>query len=139
MRLFRAALLAAPFFFWASHVAAQDVTLVSRDGSIEISGRLLSFDGDYYRIDSTYGVLTLDGSAVVCEGTGCPDLSAFVADVSFSGARSMGAVLIPGAGRRLRHSKRVCPGQDRRGSRAVRLYPDRSRQRAVGRAVSLQP
>lgn len=68
---------------------------MSRDGSIEISGRLLSFDGDYYRIDSTYGVLTLDGSAVVCEGTGCPDLSAFVADVSFSGARSMGAVLIP--------------------------------------------
>lgn len=92
---FRAAVFAAPFVFWAGALAAQDVTLLSRDGSVEVAGTLLSYDGEFYRVDSPYGVLTLDGSGVVCNGPGCPDLTAFVAELTFSGARSMGDVLIP--------------------------------------------
>lgn len=76
-------------------MSAQDVTLLSRDGSVEISGTLLSYDGEFYRVDSDYGVLTLDGTGVVCEGPGCPDLTAYVAEVVFSGARSMGEILMP--------------------------------------------
>ncbi len=78
-----------------SPVLAEDVTLQSRDGSVEISGNIISFDGELYRVDTAHGVLTIDASGVVCEGPGCPDLGAFVADVSFSGSRTMGAVLMP--------------------------------------------
>lgn len=74
---------------------AQDVTLTSRDGSVEIVGTLLGYDGEFYRVDSIYGELTLDGSGVLCSGPGCPDLESFVARISISGATSVGTKLMP--------------------------------------------
>ena len=74
---------------------AQDVTLSSRDGGIEVSGTLIGFDGEFYRIRSEYGDLTLDGTGVICDGPGCPDLSAYVARVGFSGSDLMGQRLMP--------------------------------------------
>lgn len=74
---------------------AQDVRLTSRDGDLTLDGTMLGFDGEFYRIDSIYGTLTLDASGVNCAGPGCPDLDAFVAEVTVSGAESMGAVLMP--------------------------------------------
>ncbi len=77
---------------WA---AAQDVTLTSRDGSVEINGTLLGFDGEFYRVDTIYGELTVDGSGVSCVGPGCPSLQDYVAEVVVSGSATMGAVLLP--------------------------------------------
>lgn len=96
MIITRAAIFAA-LFLWTSAVAAwaEDITLTSRDGSVEISGTLLGYDGEFYRVDTVYGVLTVDGSGVICDGPGCPDLGAFVAEVTISGARTMGEVLLP--------------------------------------------
>ncbi|MHA6265577.1 phosphate ABC transporter substrate-binding/OmpA family protein [Aliiroseovarius sp. CAU 1755] len=74
---------------------AEDVTLTARDGSIELTGTLLTFDGEFYRIDTEFGILTVDGSGVTCEGPGCPSLGPYVADLTISGAHSMGAVLFP--------------------------------------------
>lgn len=74
---------------------AQDVTLTSRDGTLALEGTLLDFDGEFYRIDTIYGPLTVDGLGVTCAGPGCPNLEAFVAEVTISGAESMGAVLVP--------------------------------------------
>jgi len=74
---------------------AQDVTLTSRDGKISVSGRLLTYDGEFFRIDSEFGALTLDGTGVTCAGAGCPDLQAYVAEFTISGAQAMGAVLLP--------------------------------------------
>ncbi|WP_172297950.1 substrate-binding domain-containing protein [Pseudoruegeria sp. HB172150] len=92
----RAAVLAALFLLAVCTVArAEDVTLTSRDGSVEITGNLLGYDGEFYRVDTVYGVLTVDGSGVICDGPGCPDLTAFVAQFTFSGARTMGEVLLP--------------------------------------------
>ncbi|WP_212522864.1 phosphate ABC transporter substrate-binding/OmpA family protein [Actibacterium sp. MT2.3-13A] len=93
--LLGAAVFAALFLLAPAAATAQDVTLSSRDGGVEISGTLLSFDGEFYRVDTVYGVLTLDSQAVLCDGPGCPDLEAFVATFTLSGARSMGAVLMP--------------------------------------------
>ncbi len=73
----------------------QDVTIRSRDGAIELSGTLLGFDGDFYRLQTDYGELTLDGSGVLCEGPGCPSLTDYVADVTFAGADSLGKTLLP--------------------------------------------
>ena len=74
---------------------ADDVTLRSRDGAIELSGTLLGFDGQYYRVETRYGELTVDGSGVSCEGPGCPSLTDFVAEISISGSSTIGDVLLP--------------------------------------------
>lgn len=75
--------------------AAQDVTLTSRDGTLEIPGTLQGFDGEVYRILSPYGPLTVDSEGVICEGPGCPDLTAFVATVRIVGSQDEGARLVP--------------------------------------------
>lgn len=97
--LFRAAVrfcaVTATALFCVQPVLADDITLISRDGAVELSGTLLSFDGEYYRIDTTYGELTVDGSGVLCEGPACPSLEDYVARLSISGAASMAAVLLP--------------------------------------------
>ena len=94
MALLRAAFCAA-LVLLGTTLAAQDITLTSRDGEIEISGRFLGYDGEFYRIDSKFGELTLDGSGVLCEGPACPNLSDYVASISFSGASAMASVLMP--------------------------------------------
>ena len=93
--LLGAAFFAALFMVVPRAATAQDVTLSARGGGVEVSGTLLSFDGEFYRVDTVYGVLTLDSQAVLCEGPGCPGLEAYVAEFTLSGARSMGAVLMP--------------------------------------------
>ncbi|MDW4498020.1 phosphate ABC transporter substrate-binding/OmpA family protein [Sulfitobacter sp. D35] len=96
MQFWRAAGFAALFVSSvACRAAAQDVTLTSRDGSVELSGTLLGFDGEFYRVETEYGELTLDGSGVLCDGPGCPDLQDFVAEIAVSGSATMGAVLMP--------------------------------------------
>jgi phosphate transport system substrate-binding protein len=84
-----ACLVAAPVF-------AQDVMLSARDGSIELSGSLLSFDGEFYRIETIYGALTVDGSGVLCEGPGCPNLTAFVAELTLAAAAPLAETLAIG-------------------------------------------
>ena len=91
----RAAISAALLLFTAGTLAAQDVALTSRDGSVEISGTMLGFDGEFYRVDTDYGELTVDSSGVSCTGPGCPNLEDIVAEVRLSGSATMGAVLMP--------------------------------------------
>jgi phosphate transport system substrate-binding protein len=79
----------------AAPAFAEDVRLTSRDGAIQIEGTLLTYDGEFYRVETIYGPLTLDGEGVTCDGPGCPDLNAFVANVRFSGTNRMAEVLIP--------------------------------------------
>lgn len=96
MTILRAAIIAALWFIVQPGFAlAQDVTLRSHDGAVEISGNLLGFDGEFYRVDTIYGELTVDGSGVACEGPGCPDLEHYVARLVFSGAPTIGRVLMP--------------------------------------------
>lgn len=95
-KFLRAAFCAAlAIWLGAASVAAQDVTLTSRDGDVEITGNLLGFDGEFYRVETIYGELTVDGSGVLCEGPGCPNLNAYVAEVRLSGAPTIGRVLMP--------------------------------------------
>lgn len=92
----RAAVLAALFLFLnCLPAAAQDVTLTSHDGAVEIDGTLLGFDGEFYRLETIYGEITVDASGVVCTGPGCPNLEAFVARMRVSGSATMGEVLMP--------------------------------------------
>lgn len=80
-------------------VLAQEVTLSPAEpaaGGQPISGQLLSYDGEYYRLDSIYGPLTLDARGVVCTGDGCPDTAGPpLTRFAISAARFPGELLLP--------------------------------------------
>lgn len=86
------AVLGAALCVWGS-AAAQDVTLVAREGGIVLNGTLQGYDGEFYRISTSYGVLTVDGQGVICEGPACPDLIAPKATMRVVGAPDAGALL----------------------------------------------
>ncbi|AWD22074.1 phosphate ABC transporter substrate-binding/OmpA family protein [Fuscovulum blasticum] len=92
----RAAIFAALLFSGTGAALAQDVTLVSREGNIVLTGSLQGFDGEFYRLDTTYGPLTVDSQGVICEGPACPDLTAPKAVIRLVGAPDAGARLLPG-------------------------------------------
>lgn len=93
VRAWVAALAAA--FLCNGAAQAQDVTLVAREGGIVLSGVLQGYDGEFYRIDTSYGMLTVDGQGVICEGPACPDLTAPKATIRIVGASDPGATLLP--------------------------------------------
>ncbi|MCC6007155.1 MAG: substrate-binding domain-containing protein [Rhodobacteraceae bacterium] len=76
-------------------LAAQDITLTTRDGAITVSGILLSYDGEVYRLRTDFGDITVDGQSVSCDGPACPSLQDFVAEVVFSGSLSISEKLMP--------------------------------------------
>jgi hypothetical protein len=47
---------------------AQDVELRSFDGTVELEGNLIAYDGAYYQIDTIYGPLTVSAEGVSCAG-----------------------------------------------------------------------
>ena len=90
----RAAVFAALVF--SDSAAAQDVTLTSRDGGLVLPGMLQGFDGEFYRIQTSYGLLTVDGQSVICDGPACPNLIAPKAVIRVLGAAEAGQTLLPG-------------------------------------------
>ncbi|MEL6533084.1 MAG: phosphate ABC transporter substrate-binding/OmpA family protein [Pseudomonadota bacterium] len=76
-------------------LAAQDITLQSRDLGIEVSGSLLSFDGEYYRLDSRFGPLTIRADGVSCAGTNCPNLETLVIEARLTGTSQLTRTLLP--------------------------------------------
>ncbi len=77
------------------HLDAQGVVLKSKSGNVEIDGNLVEFDGEFYKIETDLGVLTVDGSSVICTGTGCPPIGEFVSRFSVVGSDALGRILLP--------------------------------------------
>lgn len=92
----RAAIFAALVLCGTGTARAQDVTLISREGNIVLTGTLQGFDGEFYRLDTRYGALTVDAQGVICEGPACPDLIAPKATIRLVGAPDAGTRLLPG-------------------------------------------
>jgi len=90
--LLRAALLIAGI---TSGALAQEVILRANEGALEISGDLIDHDGEFYRIRTPDGPLTVDAAGVTCSGSGCPDPENHVIRIVISGARTMSDVLMP--------------------------------------------
>ena len=91
--MWRAAIFAALLF--ANPVMGQDITLTSRDGALALTGTLQGYDGEFFRIDTQYGLLTVDGQGVLCDGPACPDLTAPKAVLRFYGDAQAGGRLLP--------------------------------------------
>lgn len=71
------------------------VTLTTLDGSVTVDGELVSFADGFFRVETAYGTLTLDGGNVTCEGVGCPSASDMVARGTFIGPDDMIHRLLP--------------------------------------------
>ncbi len=75
-RVWPALALCAGLICAAAPLAAQDLTLTSRDGALSVSGQFTSYDGEYFRLTSEFGPLTIAADSVICDGPACPDLTA---------------------------------------------------------------
>lgn len=95
MRRFWACAIMLSAYFVATAGMAQDVTLRALNGGITISGFLQGYDGEFYRVDTSYGILVVDGQGVICDGPACPDLVAPKSIVRFVGAQDAGYSLLP--------------------------------------------
>lgn len=83
----------------AGPVAAQGtnpvVTLKSFDGSTQLKGELLDFDGQTFTISTVVGTIQVDAFQVDCEGDGCPQSLLFGAEFTVAGSNTIGAELMP--------------------------------------------
>jgi len=109
MALRLAASAAAWLVAGALGVGAQEVTLISRDGTLRLEGLLTGHDAEVYRLRTVHGELNIAAEGVRCEGPGCPPPGPAIERLRLSGARALaeGAlpVLIGGFARR--HGLRV--------------------------------
>lgn len=80
----------------AGAARAQDVTLTARDGGLALSGDLQGYDGEFFRILTAYGLLTVDAAGVICSGPACPDLTAPQTDIRITGATDPARTILPG-------------------------------------------
>ncbi|MDX8352346.1 phosphate ABC transporter substrate-binding/OmpA family protein [Cognatiyoonia sp. IB215182] len=79
----------------ASSALAQEVTLRSSDGTVNMTGELLSFENNTYTIQTLLGPLRVQANRVICSGDACPDLSVAEVDLAISGSEEIGAGLMP--------------------------------------------
>jgi len=78
-----------------THAAyANDVQLRSTDGTMNLTGELVSFEDGIYKIRTELGQLSVSGSQFSCEGAACPTLSA-EAEVAIAGSDAIGQGLMP--------------------------------------------
>jgi phosphate transport system substrate-binding protein len=80
----------------ATSLMAQDITLTSRNGAFSVSGNLNSYDGEFFRLSSDVGPLTVLADSVTCDGPACPDLSTPKAMIRLTGDGEVGAAVLPG-------------------------------------------
>ncbi len=89
-----AAMIAALLSICGGRVLAQDVSLTSHDGSLSLSGTLQGFDGSFFRIQTRFGLLTVDAEGVICDGPACPNLTAPKAIIHIVGEGRAGKALL---------------------------------------------
>ena len=91
-----AAYLAALFVFLCSSAWAQDddIQLALPDSDFAVSGRFLGFDGQFIRVETPAGEVTLAYDSLTCVGAACPDAN-FVPIVRFSGSQRIGQLIMP--------------------------------------------
>ena len=86
----------AACWFFVVAALAEDLKLYTPDApeTLFATGELLGFDGEFIRIGTTFGELTLDYTKLRCEGADCPDIAHFVPEIRFSGAPQLGDMIL---------------------------------------------
>lgn len=88
---------AAAFAVLMSSTAAfaDEVTLKSADGTVNLVGEFVDFKDDNYIIRTSLGDLRISASRVRCEGAACPTFDDVVAGVTISGSDTIGLGMMP--------------------------------------------
>lgn len=99
-RLFKGSSALAPvaiavLSFSASSVGADEVTLRSSDGTVNIVGEFIEFSENSYVVRTDLGDLRISASRVRCEGDACPEIETAEADVQFAGSDTVGLGIMP--------------------------------------------
>ncbi len=95
IRAFTAAATIAVFS--AGSAFAQTVVLKANDGSVDVTGELISFEDGFYTIQTLLGQMRMSASRVSCDGDACPQSVVEVAatDFSITGSDTVGDELMP--------------------------------------------
>jgi|GEM_PF-6375815 len=64
-------------------VNAQEITLQSIDGSVQITGTLQKYENNFYTVEYESSVLRVDGSLVECIGDNCPSTNVATGPVTW--------------------------------------------------------
>ncbi len=95
-RVFAGAIASTAALAVAAGVAfAEPVTLKSYDGTTQLRGELVEFDGTAYTIETGIGTIQVNALRVLCEGAACPEDPMFGAEFGIAGSNTVGAVLMP--------------------------------------------
>ncbi|MBR9864646.1 MAG: hypothetical protein GYB24_14505, partial [Rhodobacteraceae bacterium] len=86
--------LAALLLGTPAGLAAQEVTLSAKTGDLKVEGTLLEYDGEFYRVETEFGPLTVDARTVDCEGDGCPTPQETAARFNIAGDSAVALSLI---------------------------------------------
>ena len=76
-------------------VLAQEVTLKSADGTVNLVGDFIEFTDNNYVIRTGLGDLRISAARVRCEGAACPDFGTTEADVAIAGSDTVGDGVMP--------------------------------------------
>ena len=79
----------------ATTIAADPVVLRSTDGTTNLNGELVGFDGEYYLLQTELGDLRVAAARVTCEGAGCPEVNTVAADTLAGGSDTIAEGLMP--------------------------------------------
>ncbi len=74
---------------------ADQVTLKSSDGTVNLVGEFVDFKDDNYIIRTALGDLRISASRVRCEGAACPTFDSVTADVAIAGSDAIGLGMMP--------------------------------------------
>ena len=74
---------------------ADQVTLKSADGTVNLVGEFVDFKDDNYIIRTALGDLRISASRVRCEGAACPQFESVEADVAIAGSGTIGLGMMP--------------------------------------------
>ena len=99
----RAALLSAALALCGTAVTGQtpsaEAILILRASQgterITLAGEIVDFDGQFYTIDTIYGVLTVPVDQAECLGRSCPDPDAFIPTLRVAAPHDPGRALMP--------------------------------------------
>ena len=80
---------------FSTAAVADQVTLKSADGTVNLVGEFIDFKDDNYIIRTALGDLRISASRVRCEGAACPTFDDVSADVQIAGSDAIGLGMMP--------------------------------------------
>ena len=90
-----AAVALASGLMFSTAAGADEVTLKSADGTVNLVGEFIAFEDDNYIIKTALGDLRISASRVRCEGAACPTFDDATADVAIAGSDAIGLGMMP--------------------------------------------